>query len=108
MQRFYIISLMLIHFTAFCQIPAGYYDSAEGLTGESLKSDLHNIIDNHDAQSYSDLHYYYECTDKKSNGKVWDMYSDNPGGTTYYEYSFSSSYQCGSYSGEGDCYNCEH
>ncbi|MEX1191037.1 MAG: endonuclease [Brumimicrobium sp.] len=31
----------------FCQIPPGYYDSADGLSGEQLKEELNNIIDNH-------------------------------------------------------------
>jgi endonuclease I len=88
--------------------PAGYYNSAEGLSGTQLRQTLHNIIDNHDAQSYGDLHDHYEETDAKPNGKVWDMYSDNPGGTPPYEYDFIPADQCGDYSGEGDCYNREH
>ncbi|MBN2681220.1 MAG: endonuclease [Bacteroidales bacterium] len=100
--------LLLLPAFVFSQIPAGYYDSAEGLSGTALKSALHNIIDNHDVQSYSDLHNHFENTDKKPNGKVWDMYSDVPGGTPPYEYSFVSGDQCGSYNSEADCYNREH
>jgi endonuclease I len=37
------------------QIPDGYYDDAEGLTGEELKAALHNIIDDHVEFSYNDL-----------------------------------------------------
>lgn len=95
-------------FFGFSQIPAGYYDSANGLTGEDLRTALHNIIKGHSQQTYSSLHTHYQTTDKKSNGKVWDMYSDVPGGTPSYEYSFTSADQCGNYSGEGDCYNREH
>lgn len=103
-----VILLLFLPLFGFSQIPAGYYDSAEGLTGNALKSALHNIIDNHNVLSYNDLHDYFEFTDKKSNGKVWDMYSDVPGGTPPYEFSFVSSDQCGSYGGESDCYNREH
>lgn len=95
-------------FVAFAQIPAGYYDSANGLTGEDLRTALHNIIKGHNQQTYNSLHTHYQTTDKKSNGKVWDMYSDVPGGSPSYEYSFISADQCGNYSGEGDCYNREH
>lgn len=35
------------------------------------------------------------------------MYSDIPGGTPPYEYTFVDD-QCGNYSGEGSCYNREH
>lgn len=37
------------------QIPAGYYDDAEGLSGNELKSALHNIIKGHVEFSYNDL-----------------------------------------------------
>jgi len=87
--------------------PANYYSSAEGKTGYALKTALHNIIKNHQVQSYSSLWNHFQSTDKKPNGKAWDMYSDVPGGTPAYEYSFGSD-QCGSYSKEGDCYNREH
>jgi len=36
--------------------PASYYNSATG-TGLTLKSQLHNIIDNHTVLSYADLRY---------------------------------------------------
>lgn len=104
--KFLLIALLfLLRLSA--QIPSGYYNSAQGLTGASLKTALHNIIDNHTTVSYSSLWNHFEDTDKKSNGKVWDMYSDNPGGTPPYTFTFSSD-QCGSYNGEADCYNREH
>jgi endonuclease I len=101
-----IISASLLS-SLFAQIPPGYYNSAAGLTGSSLQLALHNIIDGHNTVSYSSLWTHFQTTDKKASGKVWDMYSDVPGGTPPYQYSFVSD-QCGSYSGEGDCYNREH
>jgi endonuclease I len=92
----------------FADIPNGYYNSAEGLEGNTLKIALHNIIDNHDSQSYGSLHDHFESTDHKSNGTVWDMYSDVPNGNPSYVYHFVDSDHCGNYSGEGDCYNREH
>ena len=68
---------------------------------------MHNIIDNHNVESYGDLWSDFEETDKKSNGYVWDMYSDVPGSNPPYNYTFFSD-QCGNYGGEGDCYNREH
>ena len=89
------------------QIPTGYYNGTENLSGTALKSALHNIIDNHNSVSYSSLWNHFQNTDKKPNNKVWDMYSDVPGGTPPYSFTFGSD-QCGSYSQEGDCYNREH
>jgi endonuclease I len=92
---------------SYSQIPPGYYDPAAGLSGTALQSALHNIIDNHTVRSYNQLWTDMQVTDDKPNGKVWDIYSDIPGGTPPYEYSFGSD-QCGTYSQEGDCYNREH
>jgi len=46
--------------------------------------------------------------DAKAKGKVWDMYSDIPGGTPAYVYQFFINQCSGSYNSEGDCYNREH
>ena len=100
-----LIVLVSINFI-FSQIPNGYYDNAQGKTGVALKQALHDIIKNHTVVSYGSLHSYYQQTDKKSNGKVWDMYSDIPGGIAPYEFNFGTT--CGNYNGEGDCYNREH
>lgn len=40
---------------SFSQIPTGYYDDVEGLTGDELKAGLHNIIKDHVEFSYNDL-----------------------------------------------------
>lgn len=89
------------------QPPVGYYSSAEGLSGQPLKVALHNIIDNHTALAYNGLWGAFSSTDAKPGNKVWDMYSDIPGGTPPYTYTLGSD-QCGGYSAEGDCYNREH
>lgn len=89
------------------QPPPGYYDSAEGLSGLPLKQALHNIIDNQDPLTYNGLWNAFSTTDATAAGKVWDMYSDVPGGTPAYLYTFGSD-QCGQYDAEGDCYNREH
>jgi endonuclease I len=107
-KQLIVFGLLLISINVFAQIPSGYYDSAEGLEGEDLRNALFLIIKNVNVVSYDDLHDAFEDTDKKSNGKVWDMYSDQPGGTPAYEYSFTPGDQCGNYSGEGSCYNREH
>jgi len=91
----------------FAQIPTGYYANADGKSGAYLKTALYDIIKNPSVTSYGGLYTSFLTTDKKANGKVWDMYSDIPGGTPPYEYSYGSG-TCGNYAKEGDCYNREH
>ncbi|MBI2427803.1 MAG: endonuclease [Ignavibacteriales bacterium] len=87
--------------------PSDYYESAYKLSGTALRAALHTIVKNHTVVSYSSLWTHFQTTDKKPNGKVWDIYSDIPGGTPPYEFTFVSN-QCGNYNGEADCYNREH
>lgn len=47
------------------QIPSGYYNSASGLTGQALKSALHNIIDDHVRYPYT-----------SSSTDTWDIIAD--------------------------------
>jgi Endonuclease I len=107
MRKLYVFLTLMIAAITLAAQPQGYYNGTEGLTGNSLKAALHNIIKNDDHVSYSGLWSAYQQTDRKPNGKVWDIYSDVPNGTPPYQFNFGSD-QCGSYSGEGDCYNREH
>jgi endonuclease I len=86
-------------------IPAGYYDGLDGLRGSALRVALHNIIKNHTVTSYSYALTAFATTDIKPNGKIWDPYSDVPGGTPPYEYNVGQTGQGGS---EGLGYNREH
>lgn len=107
MKKSIQILLLIIPFLGYSQIPPGYYNTATG-TGYTLKTQLHNIIKNHTEISYGDLWIEYENTDIDPNdGYIWDMYSENPTGTDSYNFTYSND-QCGSYSGESDCYNREH
>ncbi len=93
---------------SFAQPPASYYTPAEGKSGNALRVAMHNIIKGHTALSYGELWQAFYTTDRRpDNGKVWDIYSDRPGSTPAYYFTFGSD-QCGNYSGEGDCYNREH
>ena len=107
MKKLYLFLTLIITAVALNAQPQGYYNGTEGLTGNALKTALHNIIKTDNHTSYSGLWSVYQQTDKKPNGKVWDIYSDVPNGTPPYQYNFGSD-QCGSYNGEGDCYNREH
>lgn len=57
-KKFFIVVLFGILFllkSTPAQIPDGYYDDAEGLTGDELKEALYGIINDHIEFSYNDL-----------------------------------------------------
>jgi len=68
--------LLLFSGMLWAQIPEGYYDAAEGKTGNELRSALHNIIKNHTVRGYSSLENYYGYTDLDENQKIIDIYSN--------------------------------
>ncbi|MBB4806087.1 endonuclease I/chitodextrinase [Chryseobacterium defluvii] len=107
-----IILLLVLGGLANAQAPAGYYNSANGLTGASLKTALSNIITSgHQDKGYGGLWNGYKTTDIDKNyendGSILDIYSENPSGTDPYKYTPVTN-QCGTYSVEGNCYNREH
>ncbi len=111
MNKLTILFFFILSVT-YGQAPAGYYDSAQGLTGYQLKTALKNIITNgHNPHSYNDLYNAYETTDTdhyyENDGSVLDMYSENPNGGDPYNYNHHQNV-CGNYQQEGDCYNREH
>ena len=116
MKKLYLILILIIAaVTLQAQAPQGYYDGTEGLTGTALRAKLHTIINNSDGHggtyntSYTPglWNAYYTTDRRPGTNYVWDIYSDRPGGTPPYQYTLGTN-QCGSYSGEGSCYNREH
>ncbi len=103
----FIAISVFTQYIVIAQIPAGYYNSANGLTGLQLKTALYNIIKGHTQGTYAQLYTSYQTTDNLPSGKVWDMYSLKTDGTANYYYSHNTN-TCGSYSAEGNCYNREH
>ena len=73
MKKIYALLLLTIGF-GFAQIPTGYYSTATG-SGYVLKTQLKNIIAPHTNITYSGLWTLYPVSDKRNDGKVWDMYS---------------------------------
>ena len=71
-------SFLLLALTAWAQ-PNGtgnYYQDANGKKGKSLKTALFGIIKSPNVVSYKGLWDAYKKTDLRSDGKIWDMYSD--------------------------------
>ena len=107
-----IILFSLFTGLAYAQAPAGYYNSANGLSGAALKTALSSIITSgHQDKGYNGLWTAYKTTDidkdYENDGSILDMYSENPAGTDPYKYTPGTN-QCGTYSTEGNCYNREH
>jgi len=92
--------LVIILVITKAQIPAGY-DNATGKTGATLKTALYDIIKGHTSISYAALWTAYTTSDKKPDGKVWDMYSNC-------SFTFGTNQCSGTGSNECDCYNREH
>ena len=74
-----IILLFILSGTLPADIPAGYYDDAEGKVGAELKAALHNIINGHTEKSYGDARYILDETDQDpdNSNNVRVVYSNH-------------------------------
>ncbi len=65
-MKLFIIFLVFVFLAQFsiAQIPAGYYSDAEGLTGDTLKTVLYNIISGHTELSYTAVKEALKETDQ--------------------------------------------
>ncbi|WP_336690487.1 MULTISPECIES: endonuclease [unclassified Chryseobacterium] len=107
-----LLMIVFASVLANAQAPSGYYNSANGLSGASLKTALSTIITNgHQDKGYNGLWTAYKTTDIDKNyendGSILDIYSEKPVGTDPYKFTPVTN-QCGTYSVEGNCYNREH
>ena len=97
------------------QPPVGYYDSTNNKYCDSLKTSLKKIISSSiTPRSYANLWSQYAVSDIKprtvdsgSTNVIWDIYSTYSDSADPYQYTPITS-QCGTYKGEGYCYNREH
>lgn len=103
LRRFFYAAAMtaMTAGAAMAEIPAGYYDSCEGKTGQALLQALYQKISSHTNVGYDGLWTLYKTSDVYDDGKIWDIYTTkhwNPG-----------TEQCGNVSSSiGGCYNREH
>ena len=98
----FIFSFLLL-FAVLGQIPAHYYDAAEGKKQNELKEVLSEIISNGYVQrTYSQLWADFYITDVRPDGYVWDIYSDcNFTFGTHQDHGTGGNKEC-------DFYNREH
>lgn len=103
-KLFTLFWLLTLVVASHAQGPNGtgkYYSTANGLTGEELKTEMYYIIRDPSVVNYSGLKAKYMETDTRADGYLRDWYSD---ATSYVPGSdFGSSIKK-----EGDGYNREH
>lgn len=98
-----LLFVQLFLTAAWAQGPNGskdYYKNADGKKGAALKTALRDIIYKHVKREYGQLWEDFQYTDKRADGKVWDMYSMQT-------FTFGSPYE-GNNGLEGAGYNREH
>lgn len=85
---FVILLTIFVAAVSFGQAPSGYYDSANGLTGDALKSALNDIIDGHVVFSYEEVKDALRETDEDplNSDNVICLYS----GWSYGKYDFGN------------------
>jgi len=111
MKKIYTLAFLFLAAITIAQPPAGYYNSATG-TGYTLKTQLHNIINDHNDRGYSGLYTTYTTSDKdffyENNGTMLDMYTENPTGAEC-EFTYGINQDDGTL-GNNECerYNREH
>jgi len=112
MKQSYFYLTLLCSLTLSAQAPTTYYNSANGLTGYALKTELSTIITNgYNERTYGELLTLYQTSDidvyYENDNTILDMYSERPAGVDAYSYTFNQN--CGAtITNEGDCYNREH
>ena len=106
----FTLALLAISSNSFAQGPNGsgeYYKPADGTKGAALKTALCGIIYNRTERGSADDVYKmlwkdFKTTDVRSDGKVWDMYSNIT------NFTFGTDQDSGNHSYEGKAYNREH
>ena len=116
-MKLYRLSMMIVALfvlsiaTGFAQGPNNsgeYFKAADGKKGAELKTALCKIIYDRNeggdlSTAYKALWTHFQTTDKKENGKVWDMYSNKR------DFEFVTDQDKGSGgTTEGEYYNREH
>jgi len=93
--------LFIFSISILAQIPSGYYNTAVGKADAALKTALFTQIGAHTERSYNQLWTDFQTTDKRADGKVWDMYSTCT-------FTFGTHQDKGSHTPECTAYNREH
>ena len=74
-----ILKILILSFVITYAQPNNYYESCNGLNGEELKNELHNIIKNHTSYSYTTTKSILRDSDEDPNNSsnIILVYSGN-------------------------------
>lgn len=97
-----MLAILLPALSGYAQTPTEYYKNADGKKGAELKTAMSRVIYKSSNPGYNKLLEMYHTSDKRADGKLWDMYSN----TTNFE--IGGSAENHQYNKEGDGYNREH
>lgn len=102
MKKLFTFLLITLSLSIFAAEPSGYYIAAVGKMDAALKTQLCAIVGPHTERTYANLWTDMQTTDKRADGKVWDMYSNC-------SFTFGTNQDSGS-GGTAECqfYNREH
>lgn len=102
MKRSLSIFCLALSVTLLMAAPkAGHYTQLDGTSAAGLCDAIQDVASKgYHSLGYRGLWTAYKTTDVRSDGSIWDMYSNCK--------FRAGSNQCGQYSGECDCYNREH
>ncbi len=95
-----IIFSIIININLFAEIPAGYYNSASGLTGTDLKNALHDIIDNNTNTNY-------DASSTGARGQMYAYFDNHSNTVTCFYTGYAVAHAEGTYTAP-DGINCEH
>lgn len=104
-RQIFVGVLLLTSSVIWAQAPNGtgtYYQHTDGLKGAALKTAFHKVIMAPKVKSYKELWTVYRTTDRRPDGKLYDIYSNIT------NYVIGSSAQGANCSSEGKAYNREH
>lgn len=104
-RQIFVGVLLFTSSVIWAQGPNGtgtYYQPTDGLKGAALKTAFHQVIMAPKVKSYKELWTVYRTTDRRPDGKLYDIYSN----TT--NYVIGSSAQGANSRVEGAAYNREH
>lgn len=101
-KRIMLAALLLAYTIGASAVTAAYYSGLDNKSGATLFAALTTVSSSgHSSLTYTGLWTAFQTTDKKANGKVWDMYSNC-------EFTFGTDQDGGTGSNECDVYNREH
>lgn len=89
LKQVLLLVALSVALAVYAQGPNGtgtYYKGADGFSGKTLKTKLYHIVGKLHTTDYNGLWQTYKTTDKRPDGKLWDMYSK----VTSYEIGSSS------------------